>query len=251
MTDAPLLVIDRLNKSFGGVVAGLNLCLDVMPGEIHAVIGPNGAGKTTLVAQLSGELRPDAGQILFRGHDISRQPVHRRARLGLARGFQISSVLPSFSVMENVSMAVQGHERHSFRFWRDAARDPVLTAPAQRLLKRVGLADKAAVPAATLGHGESRQLELAMALAGDPALLLLDEPVAGMGPEESKRTIALLAGLKGSLAMLLIEHDMDAVFSLADRITVLVRGRVLATGAPETIRADLAVQDAYLGAGDG
>ncbi len=242
-----ILSIEGLEKRFGGVTATDSLSLDILPGEIHAIIGPNGAGKTTLIGQLSGEIAPDSGSIRFKGADITALPVEKRALMGLARSFQITSVLQGFTALENVLLAVQAQDGHSFRFWRPALSETTLRDAARAALEQVGLADRAAVPAAALAHGEQRQLELAMALAGQPALLLLDEPMAGMGPEASARMTDLLAGLKGSVTILLVEHDMDAVFRLADRITVLVYGSAIATGSPDAIRADAAVRAAYLG----
>jgi len=243
----PLLSTDRLIKRFGGLVATDSVSIDVKPGEIHALIGPNGAGKTTLVSQLTGNLAPDSGAIHFAGRDVTRLPTHARVRLGLARSFQITSVLREFTALDNVALAVQAHAGHSFRFLADARRDERLRGPARQGLADVGLANRADTPAAALSHGEQRQLEIAMALAGDPRLLLLDEPMAGMGVEESQRLIGFLRGFKGRRAMLLIEHDMDAVFQLADRITVLVYGRAIASGTPEEIRANPDVRQAYLG----
>jgi len=243
----PLLSVRGLMKHFGGIVATDSVDLDVLPGEIHAVIGPNGAGKTTLVAQLSGMLRPDGGRIVFRGEDISRLPAPARSRRGLARSFQITSVFKDFTALDNVAMAIQAHAGHSFRFWKPARQDPALREPAAAVLARVELADRADVLADNLAHGEKRQLEIAMALATEPRLLLLDEPMAGMGSEESQRTIEFLADLKGDQSILLVEHDMDAVFALADRISVLVYGRVIASGTADEIRADEEVQQAYLG----
>ncbi len=244
----PLLSTDRLIKRFGGLLATDSVSIDVRPGEIHALIGPNGAGKTTLVGQLTGNLRPDSGTIHFAGRDVTRLPTHARVRLGLARSFQITSVLREFTALDNVALAVQAHAGHSFRFLADARRDERLRgAGAARPRRRSASAARADTPAATLSHGEQRQLEIAMALAGDPRLLLLDEPMAGMGAEESQRMIGFLRGLKGRRAMLLIEHDMDAVFQLADRITVLVYGRAIASGTPEEIRANPDVRQAYLG----
>jgi branched-chain amino acid transport system ATP-binding protein len=244
-----LLRAERLVKRFGAVTASDNLSLEVRPGEIHALIGPNGAGKTTAIAQLSGEMHPDAGEVYFAGAPVTRLGADARARAGLARSFQITSLFAGFTAEDNVAMAIQAHQGHSFRFWRDARRDASLRGPARDVLERVGLAGRAGILAANLAHGEQRQLELAMALATDPKLLLLDEPMAGLGHDESLRMVDLLAGLKGQLAVLLVEHDMDVVFSLADRITVLVNGQAIASGAPEEIRADAAVRDAYLGAG--
>jgi len=246
MTEPILEVVD-LVKRFGGVVATDHLNFDVRAGEIHAVIGPNGAGKTTLVAQLAGMLEPDAGRIRFDGADITRAPAPERSRLGLARSFQVTSVFGSFTALENVSMSLQARAGHSFRFWRAASRVTALTEPAAAVLARVGLADRANTVAANLAHGEQRQLEIAMALATGPKLLLLDEPTAGMGPDDSARLTEFLKGIKGDYSMLLIEHDMDAVFALADRITVMVYGRSLATGAPAEIRNNADVRAAYLG----
>ncbi|WP_422000624.1 ABC transporter ATP-binding protein [Reyranella sp.] len=243
----PLLSTDRLIKRYGGLVATDTVSIDVRPGEIHALIGPNGAGKTTLVGQLTGNIAPDSGTIRFRGRDVTRLPTHARVRLGLARSFQITSVLGAFTALDNVALAVQAHAGHSFRFLADARRDERLREPARRGLADVGLAARADTPAAALSHGEQRQLEIAMALAGDPSLLLLDEPMAGMGVEESQRMVGFLQGLKGRRAMLLIEHDMDAVFQLADRITVLVYGRAIASGTPAEIRSNPDVRQAYLG----
>lgn len=242
----PLLRINGLQKSFGGVRATDDVSLDILPGEIHAIIGPNGAGKTTLVSQLSGLLTPDAGSVMFKGRDITRTPAHRRAHEGIARSFQITSVFMDLSVLDNVALAVQAHQGHSFRFWTPAREDEQLRTPALALLEQLELADRANWSAATLSHGERRQLEIAMALAGEPELMLLDEPMAGMGPDETGRMVQILKRLENK-TMLLIEHDMDAVFALADRISVLVYGRVIATGTPDTIRADKAVREAYLG----
>ena len=242
-----LLQVENLAKRFGGIVASDDLALDVAPGELHAVIGPNGAGKTTLIAQLSGQLRPDSGRIHFAGQDITALPVHRRSALGLARSFQITSLFLDFSVLDNVALAVQAHAGHSFRFWRAARAQAELREPARAALERVGLSGRADWPASALSHGEHRLLELAMALAGSPRMLLLDEPMAGLGPEESARMVTMLRALKSELTILLVEHDMEAVFALADRITVLVYGRVIASGAPDAIRANEAVREAYLG----
>jgi branched-chain amino acid transport system ATP-binding protein len=242
-----LLAIESLNKRFGGVIASEELALDIAAGELHAVIGPNGAGKTTLVAQLSGQVKPDSGRIRFAGDDITALPMYRRSRLGLARSFQITSLFLDLSVLDNVALAVQAHAGHSFRFWRDARSETPLREAARAALDRVGLAARAGFPASALSHGEHRLLELAMALAGSPRMLLLDEPMAGLGPEESARMVGMLRALKRELTILLIEHDMEAVFALADRITVLVYGRVIASGAPADIRANAEVRQAYLG----
>jgi len=245
-----LLQIDGLSKRFGGVIASDEITLAVSAGELHAIIGPNGAGKTTLIGELTGEIAPDSGRIRFNDADITALPTWRRSALGLARSFQITSLFLDFTALDNVALAVQAHSGHSFRFWRDARTEPELREPARAALERVGLAGRADVLVANLSHGEHRQLEIAMALATRPRLLLLDEPMAGMGPEESARMVRTLRDLKQELTILLIEHDMEAVFALADRITVLVYGRVLATGAPAVIRADAEVRRAYLGAAD-
>ena len=243
----PLLKVEGLRKSFGGVLATDDLDLAVAPGEIYAVIGPNGAGKTTLISQLSGALRSDAGRILFAGRNVTRLGPPARAHLGLARTFQITSIFHEFTALDNVALAVQAHDGHSFRFWRAARGERRLREPAMEALERVGLAGRADATARFLSHGEHRQLEIAMALATEPRMLLLDEPMAGMGPDESARMVDILYGLKGGQTILLIEHDMDAVFALADRITVLVYGRAIATGAPDEIRANEEVRTAYLG----
>ncbi len=247
MAEDAILSVRGLSKHFGGIVATDALDLDVARGEIHAIIGPNGAGKTTLVAQLAGELDPDSGHIGFEGIDITRVSAPRRSRLGLARSFQITSVFRDFSALDNVALAIQAHDGHSFRFWRPAANDAVLAEPAMAALEQVGLAARADVVAGNLAHGEQRQLEIAMALATGPKMLLLDEPMAGMGPEDSERMTAFLRSLKGRFTMLLIEHDMDAVFALADRITVLVYGRAIASDTPDRIRSNDEVRQAYLG----
>jgi branched-chain amino acid transport system ATP-binding protein len=242
-----LLEIEDLSKRFGGVVASDAIALAVPQGELHAIIGPNGAGKTTLISQLAGEIAPDAGRIRFAGRDITNLPIFRRSQLGLARSFQITSLFLDFTVLDNVALAVQAHAGHSFRFWRDARSQPELRTPARAALARVGLAARADVIVSKLSHGEHRQLEIAMALAATPRMLLLDEPMAGMGPDESARMVKTLRELKRELTILLIEHDMEAVFALADRITVLVYGRIIASGTPEAIRANAEVRQAYLG----
>ena len=246
MTDAVLL-IENLCKSFGGLVVTDGVTLEIGPGELHAVIGPNGAGKTTLIHQISGTLTPDDGRILLNGTDILALPPQERAKLGLARSFQITSVLPRFSALENVALAVQARSGSSFRFLRPAAAEATLNDEAMAALTEVGLDQRAHIVAAHLSHGEKRALELAIALALEPKLLLLDEPMAGTGPEESERIVTVLKKLKGRFAMLLVEHDMNAVFALADRISVLTYGRVLASGEPEAVRNDPAVMQAYLG----
>ena len=245
-----LLDVRGLTKTFGGLIATNRVDLQIADGETHAIIGPNGAGKTTLIAQLAGELAPDAGTIVFAGRHVTGLGAPARARLGLARSFQITSVFRDFTALDNVALAVQAHAGHSFRFWRAARAESALQTPALRMLQSVGLADRADVLAANLAHGEQRQLEIAMALATGPRLLLLDEPMAGMGTEESQRMVTFLRALKGRQTMLLVEHDMDAVFALADRISVMVYGRLIATGVPEDIRGNAAVREAYLGEDD-
>jgi branched-chain amino acid transport system ATP-binding protein len=243
----PLLEIRGLQKHFGGVFATDNVDLDIEAGETRALIGPNGAGKTTLIAQLAGEVRPDAGTIRFDGRDLTHTPGHARAALGLARSFQVTSIFKSFTAIDNVVLAAQARHGHSFRFWRPVRERDELVRPAREALEQVGLGQRAETPAALLAHGEHRQLEIAMALVSQPKLLLLDEPTAGMSPEESQGMVRFLATLKGRITMLLVEHDMDAVFSLADRITVLVQGKPIATGSPAEIRGNKSVRQAYLG----
>ncbi len=243
----PVLRLDSLCKRFGGLTVTDNVNLEVAAGELHAVIGPNGAGKTTLINQISGLVTPDAGRVLFADSDITNLSPSQRAALGLARSFQITSVLPGFSVIENVALAVQLRTGSSFRFFGRASSESALNEPALATLSEVGLADRANMLAGHLSHGERRALELAITLAMRPTLLLLDEPMAGAGPEESQRLIALLSRLKGRFAMLLIEHDMAAVFALADRISVMVYGRILASGDPAAVRSNPQVIAAYLG----
>ena len=245
-----LLQVESLSKRFGGIVATDDLSIAIPEGQLHAVIGPNGAGKTTLIAQLSGELTPDSGRIQFDGSDLTTLSTPMRSALGLARSFQITSLFLDLSVLDNVALAVQAHAGHSFHFWRDARREPELRDPARARLARVGLTARENLPASALSHGERRQLELAMALASKPRMLLLDEPMAGLGPEESARMVAMLRELKKEVTILLVEHDMEAVFALADRVSVLVYGRIIATGAPEAVRANAQVRQAYLGEND-
>ena len=242
-----LLEVRGLVRRFGGLIATNNLSFDVAEGELHALIGPNGAGKSTAIGLISGEQRPDAGQIRFAGADVTALPIAARVKAGMTRSFQITSVLPDFTARENVALVCQVRAGHSFRFWRRAADARELLEPAEAMLARTGLAGREQVPARDLAHGEQRQLELAMALATGAKLLLLDEPMAGLGATESRAMTAILAGLKGHATILLVEHDMDAVFALADRITVLVYGQAIASGPPEAIRANAAVRDAYLG----
>jgi branched-chain amino acid transport system ATP-binding protein len=250
MSDAPLLAIRGLRKRFGGLAASDGVDLDLREGEIHALIGPNGAGKTTLIAQLFGELTQDEGSIRLSGEEIGSLPTVGRVGRGLARTFQINQLLPDFTMLDNVALAVQARRGHSFRFLARARHDEGLRESARRHLAAAGLDDRAGVRVADLSHGEQKQLEFAIALACEPRLLLLDEPMAGLSHAESDEMVALLTALKGRLTMLLVEHDMDAVFALADRISVLVYGRVIATGTPAEIRDNRQVRSAYLGEGD-
>jgi branched-chain amino acid transport system ATP-binding protein len=246
----PALEVQHLCKLFGALKATDDLSLTVEDGELHAIIGPNGAGKSTLISQLSGQLLPDSGSIRLFGEDVTRLPMPQRVRRGIVRSFQITSLCREFTALTNVALAVQARAGHSFRFFGNAQDDPRLTMPAMDALERVGLADRAHVAAGHLAHGEQRQLELAIALAAAPRLLLLDEPMAGMGLDESMKVVELLRSLKGQYTIVLVEHDMDAVFALADRISVLVYGHCIASGSPEQIRKDPAVNDAYLGEDD-
>jgi branched-chain amino acid transport system ATP-binding protein len=246
----PLLRLLDLRKHYGGLAVTDGVSLDVLPGEIHAVIGPNGAGKTTLIHEISGIVAPDAGRILFAGADVTRLSLPARVRAGLARSFQITSIVPGFSTIENVALAAQARAGSSFRFAFPAARERALNAAAMAALDLVGLADRATVPAGALSHGEKRALEIAIALATRPRLLLLDEPLAGTGAEEAERLVALLTRLRAAITILLVEHDMQAVFALADRVSVLVQGRVIATGSVAGIRANAEVRAAYLGEDD-
>jgi branched-chain amino acid transport system ATP-binding protein len=243
----PVLRLERLSKSFGALRATDGIDLDILPGETHAIIGPNGAGKTTLIHQVSGVLASDSGRILFDGRDVTHMAMPARAHLGLARSFQITHVLPRFSALENVALAVQARSGSSFHFWQPAAREEALNVPALEALAVVDLTARAHTSAGALSHGEKRRLELAIALAQMPRLLLLDEPMAGAGAQETHRLIATLSTVKRATTMVLVEHDMQAVFALADRISVLVEGCILATGTPEAVRADPAVRAAYLG----
>ena len=243
----PVLAVSGLTKSFGPLMATEDVTLDLRPGEIHALIGPNGAGKSTLIHQIAGTLQPDSGEVRFLGQPVTHLGVAGRARLGLGRSFQVSSLAPEFSALRNVMLAVQARQGSSFRFFRPVMRDASLTEPALAALERVGLQDRAAVPAAELSHGERRQLEIAIALALGSKAFLLDEPMAGMGPEGSRQLTAFLDRLHTEAPILLVEHDMDAVFALADRISVLVYGKVIASGSVADIRNDAAVRSAYLG----
>lgn len=243
----PVLAVRDLVKRFGALKATDGVSLDLRPGEIHALIGPNGAGKSTLIHQIAGSIRPDSGSISFLGREVGALGVAERARLGLGRSFQISSLTPAFSALRNVMLAVQSRQGTSVRFFRPVMRDATLIEPAMAALERVGLADRARVPAVELSHGEKRQLEIAIALALDPRAFLLDEPMAGMGPEGSKSLTGFLDRLRAEAPILLVEHDLDAVFALADRISVLVYGKIIATGSVADIRADAEVRRAYLG----
>ena len=243
----PILSLQGLRKNFGGLRVTDDLSLDVLPGELHALIGPNGAGKTTLINQISGLISPDAGRIVFCGADVTASAPFERAKLGLARSFQITSTLPNFSALENVSLAVQARSGSSYRFVGDAAKETDLSSQAMSALQEVGLAHRADSQAAHLSHGERRALELAIALAMQPKLLVLDEPMAGTGREEGARLVAVLQRLKGRFPIVLVEHDMHAVFALADRVSVLIYGRILMTGTPASVRSDPKVIAAYLG----
>lgn len=241
------LSIQGLEKAFGAIKATNGASFDIAPGELHAIIGPNGAGKSTLIAQIAGEIRPDQGRIFLAGRDITDVPAHQRPRLGLARAFQVSQLYPDFTLLENVAVAIAAREGKSFGLWTPLASDRRLLDPAALYLERVGLGARGQSLVSELSHGERRQLEIALALAQEASVLLLDEPMAGMGAEESARMTQLLLELKGRYAILLVEHDMDAVFALADRITVLVYGKTILTGSVEQIRNDPQVRAAYLG----
>jgi branched-chain amino acid transport system ATP-binding protein len=244
----PVLRLEGLSKSFGSLRVTDNISLEIMPGELHALIGPNGAGKTSLINQISGFLRPDRGRICFAGEDITALPPNERALRGLARSFQITSILPGFSVLENVALAVQARAGSSFRFAGRASAEPALNCTAMAALEEARLAGSAAKKAGELSHGERRALEIAIALAMRPKLLLLDEPLAGIGREETLAQVERLRGLKGNFSIILVEHDMSAVFALADRISVLVYGRIVVCGEPDAVRANAEAAAAYLGA---
>ena len=246
----PILQVRGLTKNFGGLAAVDNVSLEVKVGELHAVIGPNGAGKTTLINMVSGDLSPSAGSVLFRGIEMAHLAPERRSRLGVGRSYQKVNIFPAFSVLENCRLAAQSREARPLDWLRDAMSYDKVLENARQALAAAGLGNRASVIAATLSHGEQRQLEIAMSLATDPQLLLLDEPLAGMGPEESANMVELIGKLTASHAILLVEHDIDAVFRLAQVLTVMVNGKVLASGAPEAIRANREVQRAYLGGAD-
>jgi branched-chain amino acid transport system ATP-binding protein len=243
----PLLRVEKLVRRFGGILATDNVSLDVARGELHAIIGPNGAGKTTLISQLTGQLLPHSGSVHLAGRDITYVPAYRRSALGLARSFQITSLLLDFTALDNVAMAAQAHHGHSFHFWGNARKESGLRKTALAALDRVGLASRAGTVVSKLSHGEQRELELAVALTTSPQVLLLDEPMAGLGIAESARMVKLLQELRREVTIVLVEHDMDAVFALADRVTVLVYGRVIASGVPAAIRGNEEVKRAYLG----
>jgi branched-chain amino acid transport system ATP-binding protein len=242
-----LLRVDHLVKRFGGIAATDHLSLQVAKGELHAIIGPNGAGKTTLITQLTGQLQPDSGSIHFGGRDITRMAAYKRSALGLARSFQITSLLKDFTAADNVALAAQAHDGHSFHFWGNARQEKHLREIAHAALARVGLEQRADVVVSNLSHGEQRELELAVALATKPQLLLLDEPMAGLGVSESARMVELLKALRREYTIILVEHDMEAVFALADRISVLVYGKMIACDVPDAIRVNEDVKRAYLG----
>ena len=242
-----MLEVRGLRKRFGGVVATDDVTLEVAAGELHALIGPNGAGKTTLVAQICGSLPADAGEVLFEGRNLTRSPQHLRVAAGLARSYQITSIFRGFSVLDNLALAVQARTGSSFSFWKPVSDEKVLFEEALSVVREIGLEEKQRLPASTLAHGEQRALEVGLALATRPRLLLLDEPMAGMGPEDAVRMIELIERIRSRVTVLLVEHDMDAVFRLATRISVMVGGRVIATGTPDAIRANEEVRRAYLG----
>lgn len=245
--DKPVLEVHKLSRSFGALHACQDISLDLREGEIHAIIGPNGAGKSTLMKLLAGELAPDSGDICLSGININKLSEEGRSQAGMARTFQVSSIIPEFTALQNLILAQLGQTRSAFRFFANANKDKILNENAEALLKEFGLADRAHLPVASISHGERRQLEVALALAIKPKILLMDEPMAGMGPDGSKRLTEQLKNLKSHAPILLIEHDMDAVFSLADRLSVLVYGKIIASGSVEEIRTNEAVREAYLG----
>jgi branched-chain amino acid transport system ATP-binding protein len=242
-----MLRLEGLSKRFGGVVATDRVTLEVASGEVHALIGPNGAGKTTLIGQIAGSLASDAGAIHFLGRNMTALKQHQRVRAGLARSYQITSIFGRLSVLDNLALAVQARSGSSFSFWRPVSHEKEIFEEAQAIVAEIGLREKEKSRAATLAHGEQRALEVGLALATRPRLVLLDEPMAGMGPQEAQRVIALIESIRSRITVLLVEHDMDAVFRLADRISVLVAGRLIATGTPEAIKSNAQVREAYLG----
>jgi branched-chain amino acid transport system ATP-binding protein len=245
--DTPLLRLEGLVKRYGGLTVTNELDLSVMPRQVHAIIGPNGAGKTTLIQLIAGALRPQRGRVIFQGRDLTHRAMHQRVAAGLARSYQITQVFKDCSVRDNLALAVQARSGSSMRFWRPVIAEGALFREAEALAERVGLADRLSWLAGRLSHGEQRQLEVGLALGSAPTLLLLDEPMAGMGAEESARLLPLLRELASTLTLVLVEHDMDTVFQLADRISVLVAGRIIATGSAEEIRGNAEVRRAYLG----
>ena len=244
---AVVLQVEQLVKRFGGLTATDHANLSVTQGSIHALIGPNGAGKTTLIHQISGALQPDAGTVRFGGEDVTAVPMHQRALRGLVRSYQITSIFKKLSVLDNIALAVQAKDGSSMRFWRAARSETARYAQAGEVAERVGLSAQLHNVAGALSHGQQRQLELGLALASRPQLLLLDEPMAGMGPDESENMVTLLQSLRGDTTILLVEHDMDAVFRLADTISALVFGKVIASGTPQEIKDHPEVKRAYLG----
>ena len=245
----PILVVDQLVKRFGALVATDRVCLEIKAGEIHALIGPNGAGKSTLIHLLSGTMPNDGGTIHLNGQDVTHASAHQRVAAGLSRSYQITNVFKNMSVLDNLLLAVQAHAGSSFRFWAPRQNDQALLHAARALAEQCSIDESLWLqPAGTLPHGEQRKIEFALALAAKPGVLLLDEPMAGMGPEETLRLTEMIESMRGRMSMVLVEHDMDAVFRLADRISVLVYGRIIATGTPEQIRANPEVRQAYLGA---
>lgn len=247
---SPILSIQKLSKKFGAVIANEDVSIDLYQGEIHGLIGPNGAGKSTLIKQISGEISQDSGKIILEENEISNHPVFERAKMGLARSFQVSSVIPNFTVLENVILAIQGNLGQTFKFWKPVSKNQELINVAQVYLDQVDMKTRMSVLASELSHGERRKLEISMALALEPKVFLLDEPMAGLGAAGSKVMTKQLAKLKNRAPILLIEHDMDAIFALADRISVLVYGRIIASGTVDEIRSNADVREAYLGSDD-
>ncbi|HLU19747.1 MAG TPA: ABC transporter ATP-binding protein [Pusillimonas sp.] len=244
---APLLELRGLVRRYGGILATDHLDLTVIEGETHAIIGPNGAGKTTLIQQISGGLSPDEGNIIFQGKDITHLPMNQRVHRGLARSYQITNIFRQCTVLDNLALAVQARSGSSMRFWRPAMSESRVIDEARALADKIGLGGRLDTLSGNLAHGEQRLLEVGLALATRPRLLLLDEPMAGMGPKESRSLMPLVQSLSEELSVLLVEHDMETVFQLADRISVLVSGRVIATGTPDEIRHNAEVRKAYLG----
>ena len=242
-----VLDVRGLTKKYGGITATDDIFFNISGNEISAIIGPNGAGKTTLIGQLTGEIKPDKGSIYFKGEEITNLASHKRSHIGISRSFQITSIFLDLTVLENAALSVQAHTGHSFHFLKPAKKEFSIVNSAINLLERVGLKNRAHLPAKNISHGEHRQLEIAMALASNPTLLLLDEPMAGMGPKETRKITQLLKSIKGTMSIILIEHDMDTVFALADKLTVLVTGKVIASGIPEIVRELPEVRRAYLG----